>query len=88
MVVSPDNRCHVEINLAIHAEMQERCLVSKNEYRIEALVPRQDLTGPERIWAARYEFNDVVRYARASKEAAWNAKNTRESKLLMLTRIC
>ena len=24
--------------------------------------------GPERTWAARYEFNDVVRYARASKE--------------------
>ncbi len=68
LVVSPDNRSRVEINLAIHAEMQERGLVSKDEHRIEALVPRQDLTGPERTWAARYEFNDVVRYARASKE--------------------
>jgi hypothetical protein len=48
--------------------MQERGMVSKEEHRIEALVPRQDLTGPERTWAARYEFNDVVRYARASKE--------------------
>jgi conjugative relaxase-like TrwC/TraI family protein len=68
LVVSPDNRSRVEINLAIRAEMQERGMVSKEEHRIEALVPRQDLTGPERTWAARYEFNDVVRYARASKE--------------------
>ena len=68
LVVSPDNRSRVEINLAIRAEMQERGLVSKEEHRIEALVPRQDLTGPERTWAARYEFNDIVRYARASKE--------------------
>ncbi len=68
LVVSPDNRSRVEINLAIRTEMQERGMVSKEEHRIEALVPRQDLTGPERTWAARYEFNDVVRYARASKE--------------------
>jgi conjugative relaxase-like TrwC/TraI family protein len=68
LVVSPDNRSRVEINLAIRAEMQERGLVSRDEQRIPALVPRQDLTGPERTWAARYEFNDVVRYARASKE--------------------
>jgi ATP-dependent exoDNAse (exonuclease V) alpha subunit len=68
LVVSPDNRSRVEINLAIRGEMQERGLVSKEEHSIAALVPRQDLTGPERTWAARYEFNDVVRYARASKE--------------------
>ncbi len=68
LVVSPDNRSRVEINLAIRAEMQERGVVSKQEHPIAALVPRQDLTGPERTWAARYEFNDVVRYARASKE--------------------
>jgi len=68
LVVSPDNRSRVEINLAIRSEMQERGLVGRDEHRIEALVPRQDLTGPERTWAARYEFNDVVRYARASKE--------------------
>ena len=68
LVVSPDNLSRVEINERIRAEMQERGSVSKNEYRIQTLVPRQDLTGPERTWAARYEFNDVVRYARASKE--------------------
>jgi hypothetical protein len=68
LVVSPDNRSRVEINLAIRGEMQERGSVSKEEHPIAALVPRQDLTGPERTWAVRYEFNDVVRYARASKE--------------------
>ncbi len=68
LVVSPDNRSRVEINLAIRGEMQERGLVSKDEHPIATLVPRQDLTGPERTWAARYEFNDVVRYARSSKE--------------------
>jgi ATP-dependent exoDNAse (exonuclease V) alpha subunit len=68
LVVSPDNRSRVEINLAIRAEMQERGFVSKEDHSVAALVPRQDLTGPERTWAARYEFNDVVRYARASKE--------------------
>ncbi|HTV54189.1 MAG TPA: MobF family relaxase [Terriglobia bacterium] len=70
LVVSPDNRSRVEINLAIRTEMQEHGIVSKDEHRIEALVPRQDLTGPERTWAARYEFNDIVRYARASKETS------------------
>ena len=45
-----------------------RGLVSKDEHRIQTLVPRQDLTGPERTWAARYEFNDVLRYSRTSKE--------------------
>lgn len=40
LVVSPDNRSRVEINLAIRAEMQERGLVNKDEHRIEALVPR------------------------------------------------
>ena len=68
MVISPDNRSRVKINLAIRAEMQERGLVNRDEHRIQALVPRRDLTGRERTWAARYEFNDVLRYARASKE--------------------
>jgi len=31
-------------------------------------VPRQDLTGADRTWAARYEIGNVLRYSRASKE--------------------
>jgi conjugative relaxase-like TrwC/TraI family protein len=93
LVVSPDNRSRVEINERIHAEMQERGSVSKDEHRIQTLVPRQDLTGPERTWAARYEFNDVVRYARASKETGMErgeyarVKSTdAEKNLLMVVR--
>jgi len=31
-------------------------------------VPRQDLTGADRAWAARYNEGDVLRYSRGSKE--------------------
>jgi conjugative relaxase-like TrwC/TraI family protein len=68
LVVSPDNRSRAEINQAIHAEMQGRGLVGKEEHKIEVLLPRQDLTGPERTWAERYNVGDVLRYARTSKE--------------------
>jgi len=68
LVVSPDNRSRAEINAKIHTELQERGLVGKEEYRVDALVPRQDLTGADRTWAARYEFNDVLLYSRTSKE--------------------
>jgi conjugative relaxase-like TrwC/TraI family protein len=68
LVVSPDNRSRTEINQAIHAELQRRDLVGKEEHRIEVLLPRQDLTGPERTWAERYNVGDVLRYARTSKE--------------------
>jgi conjugative relaxase-like TrwC/TraI family protein len=68
LVVSPDNRSRTEINQAIHAELQRRGLVDKEEHTIQALLPRQDLTGPERTWAERYDAGDVLRYARTSKE--------------------
>ncbi len=31
-------------------------------------MPRQDLTGANRTWVARYDIGDVLRYSRASKE--------------------
>ncbi len=68
LVVSPDNRSRAEINGRIHAELQERGLVSKEEHRLTTLVPRQDLTGAARTWAERYETGDVLRYSRGSKE--------------------
>jgi hypothetical protein len=68
LVVSPDNRSPMEINDRIHVELQGRCLVSGAEHPIQALVPRQDLTGADRTWAARYDVGDVLRYSRASKE--------------------
>ena len=68
LVVSPDNRSRTEINERIHAELQGRGIVGTKEHRMRALVPRQDLTGADRTWAARYEIGDVLRYSRASKE--------------------
>jgi conjugative relaxase-like TrwC/TraI family protein len=68
LAVSPDNRSRIEINQAIRAELQDRGVVSKEEHRMQVLVPRQDLTGADRMWAARYEVGDVLRYSRASKE--------------------
>ena len=68
LVISPDNRSRAEINERIHAELQRAGLVSSEERRIPALVPRQDLTGADRTWAERYEVGDVLRYSRASKE--------------------
>jgi ATP-dependent exoDNAse (exonuclease V) alpha subunit len=68
LVVSPDNRSRAEINQAIHAGMQERGQVAREEYAVRTLVPRQELTGADRGWAARYEVGDVLRYSRGSKE--------------------
>ncbi|WP_263358565.1 ATP-dependent DNA helicase [Acidicapsa ligni] len=68
LAVSPDNRSRIEINQAIRAELQDRGVVSKEEHRMQVLVPRQDLTGADRMWAARYEVGDILRYSRASKE--------------------
>ena len=68
LVISPDNRSRMEINERVHAELQRSGLVSREERRIRTLVPRQDLTGADRTWAARYEVGDVLRYSRTSKE--------------------
>jgi len=68
LVVSPDNRSRAEINQAIHAALQAKGVVGKEERRIPVLVPRQDLTGADRAWAERYNVGDVLRYSRASKE--------------------
>jgi ATP-dependent exoDNAse (exonuclease V) alpha subunit len=69
LVVSPDNRSRTEINERIHAELQGRNIVANKEHHIRALVPRQDLSGADRTWAARYDIGDVLRYSRASKES-------------------
>lgn len=68
LVVSPDNRSRMEINERIHAELQGKGLVRGEEYPIQTLVPRQELTGADRTWAAKYEVGDILRYSRASKE--------------------
>jgi conjugative relaxase-like TrwC/TraI family protein len=68
LVMSPDNRSRMEINERIHAELQGKGLVRTEENPIRTLVPRQELTGADRTWAAKYEVGDILRYSRASKE--------------------
>jgi len=68
LVVSPDNRSRMEINERIHAELQGKGRVSGEQHPIRTLVPRQELTGADRTWAAKYEVGDILRYSRASKE--------------------
>jgi ATP-dependent exoDNAse (exonuclease V) alpha subunit len=59
LVVSPDNRTRMEINERIHTELQGKSRVSGEEYPIRTLVPRQELTGADRTWAAKYEVGDI-----------------------------
>jgi conjugative relaxase-like TrwC/TraI family protein len=68
LVVSPDNRSRMDINERIHTELQGKSRVSGEEYPIRTLVPRQELTGADRTWAAKYEVGDILRYSRASRE--------------------
>lgn len=63
-----DNHSRIEINDRIHAELQNNGLVRGEEHPIRTLVARQDLTGADRTWAAKYEVGDILRYSRASKE--------------------
>jgi ATP-dependent exoDNAse (exonuclease V) alpha subunit len=67
LVVSPDNRSRQEINERIHLELQSNGRVEEQEHRVTVLVPRQEMTGADRQWAAQYEPGDIVRYTRGSQ---------------------
>jgi conjugative relaxase-like TrwC/TraI family protein len=67
LVVSPDNQSRVAINEAIHHVMQDTNRIPYLEYRMKVLVARQEVTGADRQWAAQYESDNVVRYAKGSK---------------------
>jgi ATP-dependent exoDNAse (exonuclease V) alpha subunit len=68
LVVSPDNLSRGEINERIHAELQSRGVVSRQEHSVRTLVPRQEMTGADRSWAQKYQVGDILRYSRSSKE--------------------
>lgn len=42
--------------------------MDERNHEIKLLSPRQELTGADRKWAARYEVGDMVRYERGSRE--------------------
>jgi hypothetical protein len=68
LVVSPDNLSRTEINRHIHAELQSRGTVSKDEHSVQTLVPRQEMTGADRSWAQQYQVDDILHYSRSSRE--------------------
>jgi len=68
LVVSPDNLSRTEINQRIHAELQARGVVRRDEHSVQTLVPRQEMTGADRSWAQQYQINDILRYSRSSRE--------------------
>jgi conjugative relaxase-like TrwC/TraI family protein len=67
LIVSPDNASRRELNAAVRQELKANGALASEDHRVSVLVQRQEMTGAERSWAGRYEFNDVVRYARGSK---------------------
>ena len=67
LVISPDNHSRVELNARIHHSQQTFGNVDRDERLVRILVPRQDLTGADRQWAARYEVGNVVRYTTGSR---------------------
>ncbi len=68
LVVSPDNVSRTEINQRIHAELQARGVVRRDEHSVQTLVPRQEMTGADRSWAQQYRVGDILRYSRGSRE--------------------
>ena len=69
LIVSPDNASRRAINDAVRHELQDRGIVSVEDYALRVLAPHQELTGAERRWASCYEQDDVLRYARGSQES-------------------
>jgi conjugative relaxase-like TrwC/TraI family protein len=67
LVVSPDNASRTDLNQIIHCARQAAGQVQQEEHRARVLVPRQDLTGADRRWAARYTAGDIVRYSKGSR---------------------
>jgi len=68
IVVSPDNASRRAINQAVRAELQTLGVVQTDDHVFRVLTPRQDMTGADRTWAARYDVGDVLRYQRGSKD--------------------
>jgi conjugative relaxase-like TrwC/TraI family protein len=68
IIVSPDNASRRQINQVVRQELQSLGMLDKDDHSIRVLVPRSDMTGADRAWAARYQAGDVLHYVRGSKE--------------------
>ena len=68
IIVSPDNASRRELNKAVRTELQRAGAVSFDDQHLPTLIPRSDLTGADRQWAAKYLQGDVLHYTAGSKE--------------------
>lgn len=68
LVVSPDNTSRRDINDAIRNELKGSGVVSKEDYRMNVLTQRSELTSVDREWASNYQRGDVLYYSRGSRE--------------------
>lgn len=67
LVVSPDNASREVLNKSIRSGLQEDGVVERVGREVRVLAPRQDLTGADRRWAARYELGDAIRVSKGSR---------------------
>lgn len=75
LIVSPDNASRRAINQAVRAELQASGALGKEKVSFPVLAPRNDMTGADRAWAARYNPGDTVLYIRGSQQLGLG-KNT------------
>lgn len=68
LIVSPDNESRLAINQAVRQELQARELIDQQEHGVRVLTPRNEMTGADRRWAARYKVGDVLHYTRGSRD--------------------
>jgi hypothetical protein len=68
LVVAPDNQSRQEVNDHIRRELKDRGVVGPEDHQATVLVPRQDMTGADRAWAAQYREGDVIRYTKGSHQ--------------------
>ena len=67
LIVSPDNTSRREINQAVRTELLATGALKKDGREFSTLITRNDMTGADRAWAARYAEKDVLLYTRGSK---------------------
>jgi hypothetical protein len=48
--------------------LKDRGVVGREDHQATVLVPRQDMTGADRAWAAQYREGDVIGYTRGSQQ--------------------
>ena len=67
LIVSPDNRSRQQINEAVRAELLAKGTLAGDGQQFKTLTHRNDMTGADRTWAARYDVGDVLQYTKGSK---------------------